>query len=138
MIWSHVSTRKDWKNMAAEKNFEHQVERWFESIGIYPAGCPKQKMTVDPIGWYFKVFGGGFQKSGIPDLIVNAHGLFLAVELKAETGRPSALQRINVNRIRETDGNACFLYPSGFERFKKDLLNLLDDIGDIKLIYKKG
>lgn len=138
MISFPANTRKNWRIMAAEKNFEHQVERWFESIGIYPAGCPKQKMTVDPTGWYFKVFGGGFQKSGIPDLIVNANGLFLAVELKADTGRPSALQRINVNRIRESGGAACFLYPSGLEDFKRDLMNFLDDFVTIKLIYKKG
>lgn len=121
--------------MGQEKLFEHRVERWLESVGIYAAGYPEQKIMNPSNGWYFKVFGGGFQKSGIPDLIINIKGHFVAVELKAETGRPSALQRLNTNRIRDSGGEACFLYPSGFEDFKRDIENLLDEGCEDEVIY---
>jgi hypothetical protein len=121
--------------MAEEKNFEHKVERFLQGCGIYPAGFPEDKITTTPVGWYFKVWGGGFQKSGIPDLICNIKGHFVAVELKAETGRPSALQKLNTNRIRDSGGDACFLYPSGFEDFKRDIKNLLGEGGEDEVIY---
>lgn len=121
--------------MAEEKNFEHKVERFLQECGIYPAGFPEDKITTTPVGWYFKVWGGGFQKSGIPDLILNVVGLFIAVELKAEHGKPSELQKLNTNRIRDSGGGACFLYPSGFERFKQDIENLLDECCEDEEIY---
>ena len=121
--------------MAEEKNFEHKVERFLQECGIYPAGFPEDKMIAPANGWYFKVWGGGFQKSGIPDLILNVHGFFVAVELKAEHGRPSELQKLNTNRIRDSGGEACFLYPSGFEDFKRDIKNLLNEGCENEVIY---
>lgn len=121
--------------MAEEKNFENSVKRYLESIGIYPAGCPAQKMD-QPTGWYFKVWGGGFQKSGIPDMIINAHGTFVAIELKAQKGKISPLQKLNIDRIRSTYGVACVLYPSGFDAFKADMQLVLEGTGGLFDIYK--
>ena len=104
--------------MAAEKDFENRVKRWLESEGVYAAGTPIQKVTQAPSGWYFKVWGGGLQKSGIPDLILNVNGIFLAVELKSDTGRSTDLQRKNIAAINESSGVGIILYPDGFERFK--------------------
>lgn len=112
--------------MAEEKLFENRIKNWFHSIGIYPAGYGKDKMTVPQIGWYTKIWGGGYQKSGIPDIIACVKGSFLSVEVKASNGRASELQKLNTNRIRDSGGNACFLYPSGFEQFKTDLLHMIE------------
>lgn len=112
--------------MAEEKTFETRLKKWLQSVGVYPAGHPEDKMTVKPVGWYFKVWGGGYQKSGIPDMILNVNGQFVAIELKAQHGRPSDLQKLNVNRIRGSDGSACFLYPSGYEQFKADFKTLMN------------
>lgn len=117
--------------MAEEKNFEHKVERFLQECRIYPAGFQEDKMIAPANGWYFKVWGGGFQKSGIPDLILNVHGLFIAVELKAEHGRPSELQKLNTNRIRDSGGEACFLYPSGFEDFQSDITEILEEHAEL-------
>ena len=108
--------------MAEEKNLENRLKKWLHKIGVYPAGFPEDKMTGKAVGWYFKVWGGGYQKSGIPDMILNINGHFLEIELKAQDGRPSELQKLNTNRIRDSGGDACFLYPSGFERFQGDLM----------------
>lgn len=105
--------------MAGEKLFENRVKRFLESEGVYPAGCPAQKMDAPLRGWYFKVWGGGFQKEGIPDLILNVNGFFLGVELKSERGRPSPIQKKNVSMINRSGGIGIILYPSGFEDFRQ-------------------
>lgn len=105
--------------MAAEKLFENQVKRWLKSEGIYAAGTPIQNIDCPVCGWYFKVWGGGFQKSGIPDLIVCVNGYFLGVELKGDTGTPSDLQKKNVQLINQGGGFGIILYPKGFEQFKE-------------------
>lgn len=108
--------------MAQEKQFENRIKDWFHTIGIYPAGYPQNKMEEPPIGWYTKIWGGGYQKAGIPDIIACIRGEFLTIEVKAQNGKPSALQELNTTRIREVKGQAVFLYPSGFRKFKHDLL----------------
>lgn len=105
--------------MAEEKLFENKIKRFFHSIGVYPAGFPRDKMDAPLIGWYFKVWGGGFQKSGIPDIIACVNGITLAIEVKATRGRPSELQKLNVKRINEAGGIAIILYPEGFDELKK-------------------
>lgn len=123
--------------MAEEKSFENLVKQFFINNHIYPAGCPVQKQERPKNGWFFKVWGGGFQKSGIPDIVMNVCGDFVAVELKAQSGHPSDIQKHNVKQIRESCGQACFLYPSGFEAFKRDICELIDT-GDVilKEVYK--
>ena len=105
--------------MAAEKQFEKKVEKYLHSIGVYQAGFPSDKMEVEQIGWFTKIWGGGYQKSGIPDLILCVNGIFVSVELKAPNGRPSALQKMNTARINQSKGIGIILKPDGFEQFKK-------------------
>ncbi|MEG2262134.1 MAG: hypothetical protein RSB98_04720 [Raoultibacter sp.] len=112
--------------MASEKRFEQKVRAWLESVGIAAAGTPENEMPDEPRGWYFKVWGGGYQKSGIPDLIINVNGFFVAVELKGETGRASDLQKKNVAMINLSGGLGMILYPQGFERFKYIVKGAID------------
>lgn len=53
--------------MAGEKRFEKKVEKYLESQGIYQNNTKKQDKTIKDNGWFFKVWGGGFQSGGIPD-----------------------------------------------------------------------
>ncbi len=92
----------------SEKSFENKVKRFLKD-----EGC-----------WFFKVWGGGYQKSGIPDLIVCCNGFFLAVELKSEIGRATELQKYQIEDIKKADGIAMILKPSGFERFKTIIRSL--------------
>lgn len=50
--------------MAEEKLFEGQIKKYFHSVGIYPAGFPSDRMKVEMVGWYTKIWGGGSPKSG--------------------------------------------------------------------------
>lgn len=92
-----------------EKLFENKVKAFLNSEGCY----------------YVKYWGGGcFTRSGVPDLLVCINGYFLAVELKAENGKPSPLQLHNIEQIRKAGGKAIILYPQDFEMFK----NLVKDL----------
>lgn len=90
--------------MAAEKNFEAKVKRYLEERN----------------DWYLKYWGGGgFTKSGIPDLLICDGGRFIGIELKADNGRPSLLQIHHLKKIREAGGIGILLYPEMFEQFKE-------------------
>ncbi len=105
--------------MAEEKLFENQIKKYFHSVGIYPAGYSADRMKAPMIGWYNKIWGGGFQKAGIPDLLCCVNGVFIAVEVKASKGVPSDLQKLNISCINQSGGIGIFLYPEGFGEFKK-------------------
>jgi hypothetical protein len=90
--------------MAAEKQFETKVKRYLHSVGVYQAGTPLQQMQAEQIGWFTKIWGGGYQKSGIPDLIICVNGFFITVELKAPNGHASDLQKMNTARINQSNG----------------------------------
>lgn len=86
-----------------EKQFENQVKKF-----LADQGC-----------WVLKTWSNGIQREGVPDLLICCNGYFLGVELKNETGKPSQLQLWNIEKIRESGGYACVLYPKDFEDFKK-------------------
>lgn len=90
--------------MAAEKDFENKIKAYLKE-----QGC-----------WYIKYWGGGgFTKSGIPDLLICCNGRFIAAEVKSSTGSPTDLQRKKIREIRDAGGIAFVLYPEHFETFKK-------------------
>ena len=88
--------------MYSEKSFENRVKQFLKD-----EGC-----------WTLKTWGGGMQRSGIPDLLICCNGYFLGVELKAEKGKPSELQKWNLEKIRDSGGIGLLLYPKDFDDFK--------------------
>ena len=101
-----------------KKLFEGKVKKYLHSIGVYQAGTPSNQMKTEQVGWFTKIWGGGFQKSGIPDLIVCVNGFFMTVELKASNGHASDLQKMNTARINQSNGIGIILYPDGLDEFK--------------------
>lgn len=110
----------------SEKTFENNVLKWLAEQGVYKAGTPKQDKPLEQVGWVFKHWGGGMSASGIPDLIACIRGQFIGIEVKAENGRPSVLQEINVRDINQSLGYATILYPKDFDKFKDIILTLLN------------
>lgn len=95
-----------------EKQFENKVKDYLKKNNC----------------WYIKYWGGGdFTKSGIPDLLTCVNGYFLAIELKSARGKPSELQKTQINLIRKTGGLAIILYPKMFNEFTKLIQNLKKD-----------
>lgn len=111
--------------MAEEKIFENKVKRYLESQGIYGMGTPRNKMSVEPVGYYEKRWGGMLTPSGLPDMHICIHGHSLEVELKGEGGRLSPMQKFMIAQINEAGGTAIVLRPSGFGEFKKLIENYL-------------
>lgn len=112
--------------MAAEKNFENRVKNYLQGLGIYPLGTGKDKMTVPPIGYYEKRWGGGYSKAGLPDMHIVVNGINIDVELKASNGRPSELQKHNIRQINESGSIALLLYPEGFDYFKEIIKGVIE------------
>lgn len=94
--------------MISEKSFENKIKKFLKD-----EGC-----------WFLKTWGGGYQRSGIPDLLICCNGYFLGVELKASNGKASELQLWNIEKIKESKGVGLILYPKDFEIFK-DLIHKL-------------
>ena len=92
-----------------EKTFENKVKAFLNSIGAY----------------YIKTHGDRFSKVGTPDILACVNGHFVAVEVKAENGKPSELQLYHLEQIENTGGIAFLLYPKDFEQFKQKIQNLL-------------
>lgn len=108
-----------------EKTFEKKVFKWLAEQGIYKAGTHKQDKLVETKGWCIKFWGGGMSASGIPDILCNVNGYFVALELKATDGRPSKLQEINIDEINKSNGIGRIVYPKDFEDMKKTIRGLL-------------
>lgn len=91
--------------MAREKLFENKIKQYLDKKGAY----------------YFKFFANAYTKAGIPDIIVCLNGKFIGIEVKREEGKPSELQEYNLKKINDCGGYGILIYPSGFEKFKKEL-----------------
>lgn len=91
--------------MAEEKTFENKIKKYL-----------KEKCT-----WFIKYWGGGaFTKAGIPDLLVCYNGYFIAIEVKANHGKPELIQLVTLKKIRNAGGIGILLYPKDWENFKKE------------------
>ena len=53
---------------------------------------------------FIKIWGGGYQKAGIPDLICCINGIYFEVELGSSTGRPTELQKHNIKLTNAANG----------------------------------
>lgn len=91
-----------------EKRFEMKIRKELEKYNT----------------WVLKTWSNGIQRSGIPDLIVCLNGHFVGIEVKAEKGKPSELQKYNIKKIEEAGGIAMIVYPDDFEDIKKLLEQL--------------
>lgn len=89
--------------MGPEKIFERNVVAWLRGRGCYVV----------------KYYGSGSTRSGVPDLLVCVNGMFVSVELKAEKGVVSQVQKAHMNMIERAGGIALTLRPSEFKIFKE-------------------
>jgi Holliday junction resolvase len=54
--------------------------------------------------YHFYPVTGGYGGSGVPDIVGCYNGRFFAIECKAGTNKPTALQEKNINAIRASNG----------------------------------
>lgn len=94
--------------MAAEKNFENRLKKFLED-----EGC-----------WFVKFFANAYTKSGIPDILCCCNSYFVAIEVKAQNGKPSELQKRNIQKINELGGYGVILYPNQFDDLREMIQHL--------------
>ena len=54
--------------------------------------------------YYFTPVGGGYGTSGVPDIVACYCGLFIGIECKAGSNKPTDLQKHNLSLIRVNGG----------------------------------
>lgn len=96
--------------MKNESQLTSQIKNYLKTKGAY---CEK-------------IFGGGFQASGIPDILCCYRGIFIAIEVKSPTGkgRASDVQKLKVKAIRDSGGIA--LITDNLEEVER-LFNWIDN-----------
>jgi len=67
-----------------------------------------KKKVVDVIkrndAYYFFPATGGYGRSGVPDIVCCYRGMFVGVECKAGSNKPTGLQELEMAKIRSADG----------------------------------
>ena len=108
--------------MGSEKSFENKIKNYIESIG----------------GWQVKYFANRMTKKGIPDVLACVGGYFVGLEVKAQNGHPTELQKYQCEQIRKAGGFAFIVYPSGWDDLKVFLTDLNNGYkhNDFPLILK--
>ena len=78
---------------------------------------------LDLVGAYrFSPQSGIYGRSGIPDIVGCYHGRFFAVECKAGTNKPTALQEKELAKIREAGGLAVWVNEQTLDKHIMEIL----------------
>lgn len=85
--------------MTPEAKVKKKVVNVFKSYGAY----------------YFYPVTGGFGRSGIPDIVACYLGQFVAVECKAGSNKPTALQEAEMEKIKACEGIAIVVNEDNIE-----------------------
>lgn len=97
----------------SEKAFENKIKKFLKNENCY----------------FIKYWGGGiFTQEGVPDIIACCNGHFLGIEVKAENGRPSELQKYNIEQIKKSGGIGLIVYPKDFEKLKNIIRSLNEGV----------
>jgi len=94
-----------------EKKVKDKVVKLLKSYGIY----------------YFFPATHGFGRSGVPDVVCCFNGKFLAVECKAGTNKPTALQEKEMADIREAGGTTFVINELNLTMLDKYLASKLGE-----------
>lgn len=96
--------------MASEKQLENKIKKYLKSRNIY----------------YIKYWGGGiYTKNGVPDILACVNGHFVGIEVKAEKGIISELQKYNIEQINASGGMGYVVYPKDYEKLIKELERMM-------------
>lgn len=87
-----------------------------------------KKKVVDVLkkggAYYFFPATGGYGRSGVPDIVGCYRGVFFAIECKAGSNKPTALQEAEMRKIREANGITLVVNEDNIN----DVVILLRDI----------
>ena len=84
--------------------------------------------------YHFPAFSGGYGRSGVPDDIGCHLGIFIAVEYKANGGKPTALQLKNMDDIRKSGGIALLVDETNVHQLEELIHHEIQSRGPRKAI----
>jgi hypothetical protein len=88
-----------------------------------------KKKVVDVLkkndAYYFFPATGGYGRSGVPDIVCCYRGIFIGIECKAGSNKPTALQEAEMQKISNAQGFVLVVNETNIE----DVAILLRDIG---------
>lgn len=67
----------------------------------------------------------GMAQNGTPDILASVGGVFFGIEAKAGKGKPTALQKVQLRKIRESGGVAVVVYEQNMDAFEELVKTLL-------------
>jgi len=83
-------------------------------------------MDEVPGAYVRKIQQGMYSHAGIPDILACINSKFVAIEVKTATGKPTMLQKRELNFIREAGGVALICYgEADIRRVVDDALRVL-------------
>lgn len=85
--------------LTPEKKVKVKVSKILDEYGVY----------------YFYPATGGFGRSGVPDIVACFKGHFIAIECKAGTNTPTALQVREIDRINTAGGDAVVINETNID-----------------------
>jgi Holliday junction resolvase len=88
-----------------------------------------KKKVVDVLkknsAYYFFPATGGYGRSGVPDIVCCYRGVFVAIECKAGSNKPTPLQQAEMGKIKQAQGFVLVVNETNID----DVSTLLRDIG---------
>lgn len=88
-----------------------------------------KKKVVDVLkkngAYYFFPATGGYGRSGVPDVVCCYRGVFVAIECKAGSNKPTPLQQAEMGKIKQAQGFVLVVNEDNID----DVATLLKDIG---------
>jgi len=72
--------------------------------------------------YYFYPVTGGYGRSGVPDIVGCYKGKFFAIECKAGTNKPTPLQYLNIEHIKQNGGVALVINEENVDSVYSTLL----------------
>lgn len=80
------------------------------------------RKLLDAAGAYYAMpIGSGYGNAGVPDFLICHKGRFIAVEAKAGTNKPTALQEAHLARIAATGGIALVINETNYHQLTEAL-----------------
>lgn len=88
-----------------------------------------KKKVVDVLkkngAYYFFPATGGYGRSGVPDIVCCYRGVFVAIECKSGTNKPTPLQQAEMGKIKQAQGFVLVVNEDNID----DVSTVLRDIG---------
>jgi len=80
------------------------------------------RKLLDEAGAYYAMpIGTGYGNSGVPDFLICHKGRFIAVEAKAGSNKPTALQEMHLQKISDRGGIALVINETNLDTLRKEL-----------------